>query len=64
MARISSRPEVATDTAPTKVSAINRPKSISDTRSTGLSTGSRAFSAGRSLDAECIEQVYSVPSAA
>ena len=43
--RISSRPAVATDTAPTKVSAMNRPKSISDIRSTGFSTGSRtAFS--------------------
>ena len=34
-------PASATDTAPTKVSAMNRPKSSSETRSTGLSTGSR-----------------------
>ncbi len=41
IARISSRPDPATDTAPTKVSAMNRPKSSSETRSTGLNTGSR-----------------------
>ena len=40
------RPASATDTAPTKVSAMNNPKSISDTRSTGLSTGSWVVSSG------------------
>ncbi len=49
IAWISSRPALATDTAPTKVSAMNRPKSSSDTRSTGLSTGSRTFSTTTSL---------------
>ena len=43
--RICASPWSATETAPTKVSAMNRPKSSSDTRSTGLNTGSRAFSA-------------------
>ena len=46
--RTSSRPLVAADTAPTKVSAMKRPKSISDIRSTGLSTASRTFSAAMS----------------
>ena len=47
ISRICSRPAPATDTAPTKVSAMNKPKSISDTRSTGLSTESRVASSGR-----------------
>ena len=45
---ICSLPESAADTAPTKVSAISRPNSISETRSTGLSTA-RSASAGRLL---------------
>ena len=36
--RISALPDSATDTAPVKVSAMSRPNSISEIRSTGLST--------------------------
>src|SRR5260221_4010908 len=43
IARMCASLDSATETAPTKVRAMNRPKSISDTRSTGLNTGSRAF---------------------
>ena len=42
---ISSLPDSATDTAPTKLRAMSRPKSSSETRSTGLSTGSDGTSA-------------------
>ena len=42
-----ARPNSATEIAPTKVSAMNRPNSISDTRSTGSSTASRSGSGKR-----------------
>ena len=47
--RIWVSPDSATDTAPTKVRAMNNPKSISDTRSTGFSTGSRVLPTMTSL---------------
>ncbi|GFN24375.1 hypothetical protein ADE_00730 [Achromobacter denitrificans] len=44
MVRLASGPSSADETAPTKVNAMNKPKHISDTRSTTSSTGSRASS--------------------